>query len=133
MSVNKVQLIGHLGDLPKVSHSENGTCIASFSIATTEKWKDKEGNKQEKTEWHRCVAFRKMAEVIEKYLQKGSFVYVEGKLRHRTYIQDGINKYISEVYIEQLDMLGSVKKQSEQPGPPTTEINASNQDDDLPF
>ena len=80
-SINKVLLIGHLGRDPEIRYLPNGDATASVSIATTETWKDKAGEKQEKTEWHRVITFGKLAEVVGEYLKKGSQIYVEGRIR----------------------------------------------------
>jgi single-strand DNA-binding protein len=82
-SVNKVILIGNVGKDPEVRYTQGGDAVCNFSLATTEKWKDKSGEKQEKTEWHRLTAFQRSAEVLGEYLKKGSSVYIEGKLSTR--------------------------------------------------
>ena len=89
--VNKAILVGNLGKDPEVRHLENGTPVASFPIATSESYKDKDGNRVEKTEWHNIVLWRGLAEVAEKYLKKGQTVYIEGKIRTRNY-QDKDNQ-----------------------------------------
>jgi single-strand DNA-binding protein len=106
-SVNKVILIGNLGDEPDIRYMPDGKAVANISIATTESWKDKNGNKQEKTEWHRVCFFGKVAEIVAEYLHKGSSVYVEGKLQTRKW-QDkqGNDKYTTEVIADRMQMLG---------------------------
>ena len=107
--INKAILIGNLGKDPEVRYMPNGDAVANFTIATSESWKDKNtGEKQEKTEWHRCVAFRKTAEIISKYVTKGSKIYVEGKIQTRKWQgQDGQDKYTTEIVVRDLQMLGS--------------------------
>jgi single-strand DNA-binding protein len=105
--LNKVMLIGNLGRDPEIRYSQQGVAVVNFSIATSEQWTDKtSGEKQEKTEWHRVVAFRKQAEILEKYLSKGSQVYIEGKLQTRTYEKDGQTHYITEVVVNDFVFLG---------------------------
>lgn len=105
--VNKVILLGNLGKDPVVRRLENGTPVATFSLATSERYKDKEGNAQEKTEWHNIVLWRGLAEVAEKYLHKGDKIYVEGKLTTRSYEQEGVKKYLTEIVGETMTMLSS--------------------------
>lgn len=106
-SVNKVILIGNLGRDPEVRYMPSGDAIANLSLATTETWKDKNGERQEATEWHRVVFFGKQAEVCGQYLKKGSQVYVEGSLRTRKYQdKDGQDRYITEIRGERMQMLG---------------------------
>jgi single-strand DNA-binding protein len=103
--VNKVILLGNLGKDPLVRRLENGTPVATFSLATSERYKDKEGNPQEKTEWHNIVLWRGLAEIAEKYLHKGDKIYVEGKLTTRSYEQEGVKKYLTEIVGETMTML----------------------------
>jgi single-strand DNA-binding protein len=105
--VNRVTLIGRLGADPEIKFMPSGDCVANFTIATSESWKDKSGEKVEKTEWHRCVAFRKLGEIIGEYCKKGSHVYIEGKLRTRSYEKDGSKRYVTEVHADELRMLGN--------------------------
>ena len=141
--VNKVLLIGRLGRDPEVRYTQEGTAIANFSIATSEEWKDKKtGEKQERTEWHRIVAFRRLGEICGEYLSKGRQVYVEGRLQTRDWQdKDGNKRYTTEIVASQMQMLGSkdsfdntgggsgFKKNDMPPGP---EFSGS-QDDDIPF
>ena len=111
-SVNKVILVGNLGRDPETRYTPDGSAITTVSIATTEVWKDKSGEKQEKTEWHRVVFFNrgnyKLGEIAGEYLKKGSQIYVEGKLQTRKWQdKDGIEKYSTEVVAEAMQMLGS--------------------------
>ncbi len=107
--VNKVILIGHLGQDPEVRYSANGTAIANCSLATTESWKDKQtGDKVEKTEWHRVVFFARLAEIVGEYLKKGSQVYVEGRLQTRKWQdKEGHDRYTTEIVVNDMQMLGS--------------------------
>jgi len=107
-SVNKVILIGNLGRDPETRYMPEGGAITNISIATTEKWKDKTGDMQEKTEWHRVAFFGKLAEIAGEYLKKGSQVYVEGRLQTRKWQdKDGQDKYTTEIVANVMQMLGS--------------------------
>jgi single-strand DNA-binding protein len=106
-SVNKVILVGNLGRDPEVRYMPSGDAIANLSVATTETWKDKNGEKQEATEWHRVVFFGKQAEICGQYLKKGSQIYVEGSLRTRKWQdKDGQDRYTTEIRGERMQMLG---------------------------
>jgi single-strand DNA-binding protein len=105
-SVNKVIVVGNLGRDPEVSYSQAGTPRAKFSVATSERFKDREGNDRQETEWHNIVVFGKTAENVGKYLTKGRSVYVEGKLKTRTYEKDGAKHYIIEIIAHQVVFLG---------------------------
>ena len=105
--LNKAMLIGNLGRDPEIRYSQQGTAMVNFSIATSEQWNDKNtGEKQEKTEWHRVVAFGKPAEILEKYLSKGSKVYIEGRLQTRNYEKDGQTHYTTEIVVREFQFLG---------------------------
>lgn len=107
-SVNKVILIGNLGKDPEMRYMPSGDALASFSIATTETWKDKSGEKQEKTEWHRISMFGRLAEIAGEYLKKGSQVYIEGRLQTRKWQnKEGVDQYTTEVVANEMKMLGS--------------------------
>ena len=112
-TLNKVQLIGRLGADPELKYSPAGKAQATISLATNEAWKDADGNKKEATDWHRVVAWGKLAEIMGQYLKKGSLVYVEGKIKTRSYEQDGTKKYITEVNVHGMEMLGG-KSDSQQ-------------------
>ena len=104
--LNKVTLIGHLGKDPEVQTLEGGIVVAKFSLATTESYRDKEGNMQSETEWHTVVAWRNLAEVAGKYLRKGSHIYLEGKIKTRSYEdKDGNKKYVTEIIADSFIML----------------------------
>jgi single-strand DNA-binding protein len=105
--VNKVILIGNLGRDPEVRAFEGGRKVANFSVATSEVFKDKEGNRQERTEWHNVSVWGQQAETAEKYLRKGSKVYLEGKLRTREYEKDNIKRYSTEIMVDNFTMLDS--------------------------
>jgi single-strand DNA-binding protein len=108
-SVNKVILVGNLGRDPEVRTFPNGDRVANVTVATTDKWKDKQSNEmREATEWHRIVFNGRLAEIVEQYLRKGSQIYVEGSLRTRKWTdKDGIEKYTTEIRADQMQMLGS--------------------------
>ncbi len=142
--VNKVILVGNLGKDPEVRHLENGAAVANFFIATTESYKDRTtGERKDQTEWHNIVLWRGLAEVAEKYLKKGSQIYVEGKLRTRSWEKDGITRYTTEVVGDNMTMLGgrgentggSQSGQYQQQSEPVAAPSATTSDatDDLPF
>ena len=107
-SVNKVILIGNLGRDPETRYTTGGDAVTNLRIATTETWKDKAGEKQEKTEWHRIVIFGKTAEVAGQYLRKGSQVYIEGRLQTRKWTdKEGQERYTTEIVADRMQMLGS--------------------------
>jgi len=107
-SVNKVTLIGRLGRDPEMKYTQGGQAITNFSLATSIEWKDKSSNeKKEKLEWHRVVAFRKLAEICGQYLTKGRQVYVEGRLQTRSWEKDGETRYTTEIIATDMKMLGS--------------------------
>jgi single-strand DNA-binding protein len=107
-SVNKVILVGNLGRDPETRYTAGGDPITNISIATTDSWKDKNGEKQEKTEWHRVAFFGKLAEIAGEYLKKGSQVYVEGRLQTRKWQdKEGQDKYTTEIVADRMQMLGS--------------------------
>jgi single-strand DNA-binding protein len=105
-SVNKVILVGNLGGDPELRYTPDGTPVANFRLATSESWKDKDGGKQERTEWHSIVMWRKAAEIAGQYMKKGHKVYVEGKLQTRDYEnKDGLKVYVTEVVVNEFEML----------------------------
>lgn len=141
--LNKVTLIGNLGKKPDVSRvGQEGNKRASFSMATTESYTDKTGNRIDSTEWHNIVVWGNLADIAEKYLEKGSPIYLEGKLRTRSYDENGVKKYITEIRAESFIMLGS-RKPDDNSAPSNNydqdaNINTpaetqSSPDDDLPF
>ena len=153
MSVNKVILVGNLGKDPELRYTPSGTAVATFSIATSERYKDREGQQQEKTEWHNIVAWRQLAEICGKYLHKGKQVYIEGKIQTRSYEdRDGNKKYMTEIVADQMQMLGRAgdgggagrdsyqgqnspgrSSQGSAPSRQESEEPPFNPDDDIPF
>lgn len=122
--VNKVILIGNLGADPEIRYSQTGTPVANFRIATTEVWKKQDGSKEEQTEWHRIVAFKRLAEICGEYLAKGSKVYIEGKLQTRKWEdRDGNTRYTTEIVAREMKMLtprgGQGGGEPPMPDPPT--------------
>ena len=106
--VNKVILIGNLGRDPEIRYTPDGVAIANVTVATTDYWNDRNtGERQERTEWHRVVFFRKLAEIVEQYLKKGSKIYVEGRLQTRSWEQEGVKRYTTEVIANEMTMLDS--------------------------
>lgn len=108
-SVNKVILVGNLGADPEVRYMQNGDSVATIRMATTESWKDKSsGEKREITEWHRVVFYRRLAEIVEQYLVKGSSVYVEGRIRTRKWTdKEGVERYTTEIEASEMQMIGN--------------------------
>lgn len=108
MSVNKVILIGRLGKDPETRYMPNGEAVTNATLATSETWKDKSGVKQEKTEWHNLVFYRRLAEIAGEYLKKGSMIYVEGKLQTRKWQdKEGKDRYTTDIVVNEMTMLGS--------------------------
>jgi single-strand DNA-binding protein len=104
--VNKVILVGNVGNDPEIKNMPNGNAVANISVATSETWKDKgTGEQQEKTEWHRVVFFNRLAEIVGQYLKKGSKVYLEGRLQTRMWEQDGVKRYTTEIVASEMQML----------------------------
>lgn len=120
---NKITIIGNVGKDPETRTLENGTKVTSLTIATSETWKDKQGNKKEETQWHNVQLWRGLADVAEQYVKKGSKLLIEGKVTYRSYEKDGETKYITEIVGKEMKMLGG--KQQEQGSKPVKE--------DLPF
>lgn len=140
--VNKVILVGNLGKDPEVRYLEGNIALAKFSLATSETIRDKSGNKTEQTEWHNIILWRGLAEIAEKYLRKGSTVYIEGKIRTRSYDdKEGNKKYITEITGENMTMLGNRKESQSEPTAASTHSApdpmdntlSGSGDDDLPF
>lgn len=137
-SLNRAQLIGHLGKDPELKYTQNGTAVATFSIATSESWKDKDGNVTERTEWHNIVAWRKLAEICGEWLKKGKRVYIEGKIQTRSYEKDGIKKYITEIVADDMIMLDGAKSASSEsetasPVDVSADTAIPSSEPDLPF
>jgi single-strand DNA-binding protein len=104
--VNKVILVGHVGKDPEVKYLEGGVAVAKFPLATSESYKNKEGQKVEQTEWHNVVLWRGLAEIAEKYVRKGKLLYIEGRIRTRQYGEESNKKYFTEIIAESMTMLG---------------------------
>lgn len=131
--INQVTLIGRVGQDPEIRFTQNNDAIANLSVATSEQWKDKQtGEKKEATEWHRCVAYRKLAEIIGEYVKKGSLVYLQGKLKTRKWQgQDGVERYTTEIIVNELQMLdskqsGQAQPQARQPQPAAQHTQGTN-------
>ena len=136
VGVNKVILVGNLGADPEVRYSSAGTAVVNFRLATSENWTNKEGGKETRTDWHRVVAFGKLGEICAEYLRKGKQVYVEGKLRTRSWDdKEGNKKWITEVVASSMVMLGQVAEQAKAMGGEPGEVppEPQHQEDDIPF
>ena len=137
--VNKVILIGNLGKDPEVRYLDSGVAVANFSLATTESYKNKEGERVSQTEWHNVVLWRGLAEVAEKWLKKGSSVYIEGKIRNRKWEdKDGNTRYTTEILADNMTMLGKKDTGSSETSESTTttteeSLPQEEKGDDLPF
>ena len=135
--VNKVILLGNLGKDPEVRYLEGGTAVANFTLATSETYKDRtSGERKSITEWHNVVVWRGLAEIAEKYLKKGSQIYIEGKLRSRQWQdKDGNNRYTTEIVADTMQMVGKRDDNtSNESTPSSPDIENNNEvDDDLPF
>lgn len=138
-SLNKAMLIGNLGKDPELRYTTSGVAVATFSLATSNSWKDQDGNMQEKTEWHNIVAWSKLAEICGEWLKKGAKVYIEGRIQNRSYDDKntGQKRYISEVVAENMIMLGggggrSASTEAGESAPAASEP-AGSPDSDLPF
>ncbi len=133
-AINKVILIGNLGADPEIRYTPSGTAVANFSVATSEKWVNKQGEKQERTEWHRIVAWGKLGEFCGQYLAKGKQVYVEGRLRTRSWEdRDGNKRWTTEVIAQRLQLLGPPEAA---PSPPPETLKLPEEvpvDEDIPF
>lgn len=131
-------LVGNLGKDPDVRTLENGVKVASFSLATTESYRNKENQRVDQTEWHNIVVWRNLAEITEKYLKKGHLVFIEGSLRTRSYEKDGQKRYITEIVAFDMKMLGAKKEHETNGDSPVTvteapEIEQPGPENDLPF
>ena len=139
--LNKVTLIGRLGRDPETRYLPNGDAVCNFSLATDESWKDKNGQKQEHTEWHAITLYRRLAEIAGQYLKKGSLIYLEGKIQSRKYTdKQGVERTAYEIVCSEMKMLGGNEKQpappanKEPPAPPAARNAAPAADDsEIPF
>jgi len=138
--VNLVVLVGRVGKEPETKYMQNGDAVTTLSLATSETWKDKDGEKQEKTQWHNLVFYRRLAEVVGEYVQKGTQLYIEGKLNTRKWqTKEGQDRYTTEIIGEKMQMLGGKNSSTEGRGDnshpsqtrPTTQENTF--DDDIPY
>lgn len=138
--INKAIIVGRCGNEPDIRRTPDNKCVANLSIATSEKYKDKNGEQKEVTEWHKVVFFGKSAEIVEKYVHKGSQIYVEGKIKTEKY-QDkttGTDKYVTKIYANELQLLGSKEKEGDYQSEPLVAHKSSVQpaeefDDMIPF
>ena len=116
--LNKVTLIGRLGRDPETRYMPNGDTVCNFSVATDESWKDAQGNRQERTEWHNITMYRRLAEIAAQYLKKGSLVYIEGRIQSRKYTgKDGIERTAYEIIGSEMKMLGGGQNGQNAPAP----------------
>ena len=113
-NVNRVTVLGRIGSEIELKYTPSGQAVASFSVATSEKFKDKQGNQQEKTEWHNIVAWQKSAELINQYCSKGSEIYLEGKLQTRNWEKDNIKHYRTEIVVREFQFVGGKKQDNQQ-------------------
>jgi len=128
-SVNKIVLVGHLGADPESRFTPSGVAVSTFNMATNESWKNKEGEYEDRTEWHRIVLYGKAAETASEYMKKGQLTYVEGRIRTRSWEdKDGMTRYTTEVLGDRFTMLGR-KGENKSAAP----VDAGGDDDDLPF
>ncbi len=137
-TVNKAILIGRLGADPELKYTPSGAAVVNFNIATDESWTDTSGVKQERTEWHRIVAWRKLAEICGEYLKKGSRVYIEGQLQTRSWEgQDGVKRYTTEIVARNMQMLDAKGAGGQPPTPQEPQSLSTSEkaegEDDLPF
>lgn len=129
-SLNKVQLIGHLGADPESRFTTSGSAVTNFTLATNESWRTDDGETKEKTEWHRVVVFGKRAETVAEYMKKGQLVYVEGRLQTRSWEdKDKVKRYTTEILCDNFTMLG----RKDEGGGTAPAQKDTDQDDDLPF
>ena len=130
-SLNKVQLIGHLGADPESRFTTSGDAVANFNVATTFSWRTADGENKEKTEWHKVVVFRKLAEIATEYMKKGQLVYVEGRLQTRSWEdKENVKRYATEVVCDNFTMLGGKKGDG---GGSVSPKKNDDSEDDLPF
>jgi single-strand DNA-binding protein len=142
MSVNKAILVGNLGKDPELRYTPSGTAVCTFSLATTDRFKNKQGEQQERTEWHNIVVWAGLAEICGKYLTKGKQIYIEGRIQNRSYDdRDGNKRYITEIVANEMQMLGRAGDQGGGGRPSAPQDDPAqgsqeppfNPDDDIPF
>ena len=136
-SINKVTLIGHVGKQPEVRYTQGGSPVANFSLATNESWTSKTGERQDTTEWHRIVAWGKLAEICQEYVHKGSYLYIEGKIQTRNYDdRDGVKRYITEIRAMEIGLLDrkpGLESAGGEPPIDTLPPESGGGDDEVPF
>ena len=125
--INKIILVGRLGKDPIVRYTQDGSMVTTFNLATGEQWKDKQGERVQKTEWHNIVSFKKLAEICGSYLTKGMLVYVEGKIQTRSWEKEGVKQYATEIVAKEMRMLEQRRKTEE------TFYEEPPAQDDVPF
>ena len=125
--VNKVILVGNVGADPEVRYVSEGVAVAQMTLATSESYKNKQGERVTNTEWHKLVVWRGLAKVVEDHVRKGQSLYIEGKITHRSYEKDGETKYITEIVVSKLKMLGSKKDSAAAPQQQTQQANTQPQ------
>ena len=133
--VNKVILVGNLGKDPELRYTPSGQAVATFSLATGRKWKDKEGQMQDQTDWHNIVTWGRQAEIAKEYLKKGSPIFIEGRIQYRTYNdRDGNKRYITEIVAQSLQMLGRKGAETAPEVPEEIDVETPPAaDEDIPF
>lgn len=139
--INKVILVGNVGAAPEIKTTQSGQQMAKFSLATSSTWKDKDGNPQEKTEWHRVVIFGKLSDIVAQYVHKGSKLYIEGSIKYGKYTdKDGIEKYSTDIVANDITMLDSKQPSSGQNGQQQLPLTSGAEEDpddckhdDIPF
>ena len=133
--VNKAILIGRLGADPEMRYTASGTAVCKFSLATSRKYTTKDGQKQEKTEWHRIVVWRRLAEICGQYLAKGKQVMIEGRIEYGSYEKDGVKHYTTDIIAENMQMLGTPDpgNRAQEPEPPFGRPEGGAPEDDIPF
>jgi single-strand DNA-binding protein len=133
MGINKVILVGNVGKDPVVQYVKEDVPVARFTIATSETYRDRNGEKVTNTEWHNIVAWRRWAKVVEQYIKKGTQLYIEGKITTRSYEKDGATKYFTEIVVNNLQMLGRAQDssyQASESAPVQEQVNEVNQNED---
>jgi single-strand DNA-binding protein len=131
--VNRVILVGHLGADPELRYTASGTAVAKFRIATTEMFTDRSGVRQERTEWHRIVAWGKLAEICGQYLSKGRLIFIEGRIRSDSWEQEGVKRYSYEIVADTMKMLGPGRGAEREAEPPFPPPEGDLPEDDIPF
>jgi single-strand DNA-binding protein len=133
--INKVILVGNLGSDPEMRYTASGTAVCKFRIATSEKFKDRQGNTQERTDWHRVTTWGKLAEICGQYLTKGKQIYIEGRIEYGSYEKDGVKHYTTDIVANTMQMLGGpgAGNRVQEPEPPFGPPEGGVPEDDIPF